>query len=147
MRLLEQRLIASFWYTGSPRLTCALRLSYWVYILLCANSFSAPLFLQMHRVIWDLFEAFPDPQSALEAPAEDVAEAVHSLGLHGKHADVIRRFSRDFLYSSWEHVDASCPGSASEFRERGKAQQIITKKQTTTQTPPCLAPSSCPLYC
>lgn len=65
--------------------------------------------LQMYRVVWDLFEAFPDPQSVLEASAEDLAEAVHSLGLHEKQADVIQRFSKDFLYSSWEHV-AELPG-------------------------------------
>lgn len=59
----------------------------------------------MYRVIWDLFEAFPDPQSVVEAPAEDVAETVHSLGLQSKQVDMIQRFSKDFLYSSWEHVD------------------------------------------
>lgn len=59
---------------------------------------------QMHKVIWNLFDFVGSPEAAVAARTEDIANMIHSLGLHKKRANMIQRFSVEYMRDDWADV-------------------------------------------
>ncbi|XP_024018666.1 methyl-CpG-binding domain protein 4-like protein isoform X1 [Morus notabilis] len=58
---------------------------------------------QATRVISDFFSLCPNAKAATEVSPEEIVKIIHTLGLH-KRAQMIQRFSREYLEESWTHV-------------------------------------------
>lgn len=55
----------------------------------------------VRRVIWGLFEEWPDPEAASRADPRALAERIRPLGLHRKRAGDLIRMSREFVGTPW----------------------------------------------
>jgi len=59
---------------------------------------------QVRRVIYDFFEAYPNPQSITEDSLPDIAERLRPLGFYNRRANTILRFSNEYINKDYEHV-------------------------------------------
>ncbi|XP_061344518.1 methyl-CpG-binding domain protein 4-like protein isoform X2 [Gastrolobium bilobum] len=61
-------------------------------------------FLQVKRVILDLFKLCPDAKSCTQITKEEIEQIIRSLGLQRKRAHMLQRFSQEYLEERWTHV-------------------------------------------
>ncbi|XP_068664192.1 methyl-CpG-binding domain protein 4-like protein [Aristolochia californica] len=59
---------------------------------------------QAGRVLSDLFALCPDAKTATEVEAEEIEKVIQTLGLQKKRAQMIQRFSIEYLQEDWTHV-------------------------------------------
>ncbi|XP_064486959.1 methyl-CpG-binding domain protein 4-like isoform X2 [Ornithodoros turicata] len=52
---------------------------------------------------WEFLERFPTAESVVQAQEEDIAEILQPLGLHRKRAQIIQRFSNEYLTKDWKY--------------------------------------------
>src|SRR5574343_620644 len=57
---------------------------------------------QVHKVVHEFFERYPNPQSVIDAEAQDIERIILSLGLYKKRAVTLKRFSHDYLNKTWK---------------------------------------------
>ncbi|KAJ4824867.1 hypothetical protein Tsubulata_041668, partial [Turnera subulata] len=56
------------------------------------------------KVAGDLFTLCPNAKAATKTPAEKIENIIRSLGLQKKRAEMIKRFSREYLEKGWTYV-------------------------------------------
>jgi methyl-CpG-binding domain protein 4 len=59
---------------------------------------------QVRRVIYDFFEAYPNPQSITEDSLPDIAERLRPLGFYNRRANTILKFSNEYINKDYKHV-------------------------------------------
>ncbi|KAI3997912.1 hypothetical protein MKX01_036814 [Papaver californicum] len=59
---------------------------------------------QVQKVLPDLFKLCPDAKTSLEVAAKDIENTIRTLGLQKKRAEMIRRFSKEYLGDDWTHI-------------------------------------------
>jgi adenine-specific DNA glycosylase len=61
--------------------------------------------LQVHRIINQFFERWPDPVSLAKADPDDVARFIKSLGLYNRRAKTLIEMSRAWIAEIPENID------------------------------------------
>lgn len=56
---------------------------------------------QVDRIRDRFFELYPEPESAIRADPNEMAEVISHLGFKNKRTAAIRRFSRDWVELKW----------------------------------------------
>ncbi|EPS66392.1 hypothetical protein M569_08394 [Genlisea aurea] len=59
---------------------------------------------QAFRVLSKLFELCPTAKAATEVARDDIEDAIRCLGLQRKRAEMIQRFSEEYMSEEWTHV-------------------------------------------
>ncbi|KAK3276751.1 hypothetical protein CYMTET_15201, partial [Cymbomonas tetramitiformis] len=59
---------------------------------------------QVDRVLWRLFHRFPSASCLAQAAASEVEELVMPLGLHRKRAQMLIKFSQQYLQGDWQEA-------------------------------------------
>ncbi|KAK2194251.1 hypothetical protein NP493_1g07029 [Ridgeia piscesae] len=54
-------------------------------------------------VLWKFFESWPSAQATAEADWRPIAELLQPLGLHNKRAQILVRFSDEYLKKDWHY--------------------------------------------
>lgn len=57
---------------------------------------------QVDKVIWNVFERWPTAELLADADETELIEILKSLGMQNKRAKTLKRFSSEFLSSSWK---------------------------------------------
>lgn len=70
-------------------------------VLICCIMLNCTSRKQVDRVRDRFFELYPDPESAISADPEEMAEVIAHLGFKNRRTRTIQRFSRDWLESKW----------------------------------------------
>jgi methyl-CpG-binding domain protein 4 len=60
---------------------------------------------RVKTVIHQLFQAYGDPNSLLQASDEDIMQILQPLGLQVKRTEGIKRFSQEFLTLNWTYPE------------------------------------------
>ena len=56
-----------------------------------------PAFVQVRKILWNLFQLAPSPEAAVGVDVALVEELIKPLGLFRKRAVMFKRFSREYL--------------------------------------------------
>ncbi|XP_040996939.1 uncharacterized protein LOC121242963 isoform X2 [Juglans microcarpa x Juglans regia] len=59
---------------------------------------------QAGKILLDLFTLCPDAKTATEVPAKEIEKIIQPLGLQKKRAQMIQRFSQDYMGDTWKYV-------------------------------------------
>ncbi|KAL4203190.1 hypothetical protein AMTRI_Chr01g126670 [Amborella trichopoda] len=59
---------------------------------------------QAREVLSDFLKLCPDAKATTEIATEEITRVTHSLGLQRKRAEILQRFSREYLDDHWTHV-------------------------------------------
>lgn len=56
-------------------------------------------------VLWEFLDRYPTAHAVVDTDAEEIAKLLQPLGLHRKRADIIQRFSEEYLTKEWRYPD------------------------------------------
>jgi len=70
-------------------------------MLICCIMLNCTSRKQVDRIRDRFFELYPEPESAIGADPEVMAEVISHLGFKNKRTAAIRRFSRDWVELKW----------------------------------------------
>ena len=56
-------------------------------------------------MLWDFFKKYPNAESARQADWRELANMLNPLGLHEKRAQIIIRFSGDYIVHFYDAVE------------------------------------------
>jgi methyl-CpG-binding domain protein 4 len=70
-------------------------------VLICCIMLNCTSRKQVDRVRDRFFELYPDPESAICADPEEMAEVIAHLGFKNKRTRTIQRFSKDWVELDW----------------------------------------------
>lgn len=56
-------------------------------------------------VLWQFLDLYPTAHAVVNANSEDIANLLQPLGLHRKRADIIQKFSEEYLTKEWRYPD------------------------------------------
>ncbi|KAH7426557.1 hypothetical protein KP509_10G006000 [Ceratopteris richardii] len=59
---------------------------------------------QMRKIIWDFFDLCPTPEVASTIDTNKIEDIIRGLGLQKKRAQMIQKFSKDYLGKEWSNV-------------------------------------------
>jgi len=70
-------------------------------MLICCIMLNCTSRKQVDRIRDRFFELYPEPESAIRADPNEMAEVISHLGFKNKRTAAIRRFSRDWVELKW----------------------------------------------
>jgi endonuclease III len=65
--------------------------------------------VQVHPIIGNFFEKYPNPEAVIQANINDIVEDIRTLGLYNRRAKNMQNFSHDWLYKDWSKI-TECRG-------------------------------------
>ena len=71
-------------------------------ILVCCLLLNLTTHKQVRKILCELFEKYPCPNSMAEANEDDLKDLVRPLGLVNKRAKTLIRFSQEYLSKDWK---------------------------------------------
>lgn len=57
---------------------------------------------QLDKVIWKLFQQFPEPQLMAEAEESQIASIIKSLGFQNRRSQILKKMSQQYISVQWQ---------------------------------------------